>query len=91
MDKDREVWKHPDDEPLLSSGNDFKIFMKESSIWKDMEMTITDRIEILTDNLIYSDDIEEIKELRIEIRTLKQMLGLPEYLSERVEIEKPRE
>lgn len=89
--QDKNTWKHPDDEPLKSSRNDFKTFESGSLIWADMKMVIEDRIEILTDDLIYSDNIERIKELRIEIRTLKQMLGLPNYITECLEREKPRE
>lgn len=89
--QDRNNWKHPDDKPLLSSANDFKIFMNESPIWKDLRGTIEDRIELLQNEFPYCDDVERMKELRTEIRTLKEMLGLPAYLADRVELEKPNQ
>lgn len=80
-------WKHPDDEPLQASAQDFNAF-QESPIWHDMSMLIEDRIEMLTGMLIHAEGIKEITDLQSEIRTFQDMLLLPEYLEERVKLEK---
>lgn len=80
-------WKHPDDDPLMSSAKDFETF-QESTIWQDMAMLIKDRIDMLTGMLIHEEDAKKITDLQSEIRTLQDMLILPEYLEERVNLEK---
>lgn len=80
--KQERFWIHPDDKPLQSSASDMQMFINNSSVWGDMKMTIEDRMDILTESLLYSDDVERMKELRTELRTLKQMLELPQYLAE---------
>lgn len=82
-------WRHELDEPLKSSPNDFDTFLN-STIWHDMRMAITDRIEILTDALVNKAQPEDVKDLQAEIRTLNDMLALPEYLQYRIKIEEDR-
>lgn len=93
MSKERETkqdWIHPDDSPLLSSKNDFLAF-KSTTIWRDIEQLILDRQELLMNQLIYAQDDKRIYELQTEIRTLTDMLEVPDYLAERCDIEKPHE
>lgn len=80
-------WMHPEDDPLLSSANDFKTF-RESSVWKDMHQLITERIEFVVDRLVMEDNDKEIAKLQSEIKTLQDMQVLPEYLEERCKLEK---
>lgn len=77
---------HPLDEPLKSSPRDFQHF-QESLVWSDIKMTINDRIDILVDRLISKETDREIAMLQSEIRTLKDLLKLPEYLQECAQIE----
>lgn len=80
-------WIHPEDDPLLSSENDFKAF-RDSNIWKDMKNLIEDRMDMLTDMLVYSEESKKIVSLQSEIKTLQDMLALPAYIEERCKIEK---
>lgn len=72
---------HPLDEPLKASPRDFEHF-KDSLVWADIEMVISDRIDILVDRLISRDEDREIAKLQAEIKALKDLLGLPDYLIE---------
>jgi len=86
MDNNFDGITHPMDEPLLSSVRDFEVLV-ESTMWKDIEATIRDRIEILTDDLIKTRDDKEIYRLQASIEVWREMLALPHYLTEHAKIE----
>jgi hypothetical protein len=78
---------HPLDSPLQSSPRDFESFKEESHIWADMVTVINERIEILVDTLITTEEEKDLYKLQSEIRVWKEMLHLPDYLKEWSELE----
>lgn len=79
--------KHQDDEALLSSPRDFEAFIEDSPIWADIEQTINDRIDFLTEDLVIARDADMILQIQSEIKVWKEARALPYYLLNHAKIE----
>lgn len=65
--------------PLRTEPSGFHKFI-QGAVWHDMQYTIKDRIDILTDALVNAEDMNTILDLRGQIKAWKEMLGLPTHL-----------
>lgn len=72
---------HDLDPELNASPAMYKEFI-ESAVWQDMERFLTDRMEIVRDDLIHAADATDFRALQQEAKAIKIMIRLPHFLRE---------
>lgn len=73
-------------EQLLSSIDQVKDF-KESAVWTDLSLLLTERIDLMRDVLEGELDIEKIRVIQGQIKSYREMLDLPTVLAEAIKIQ----
>ena len=75
-----------DESPLRSTSGDFDRFIN-SRIWYDIQRLIKDRINYLVEQIVEAKTPDEIMSIRSQIKSWKEMLGIPSYLKQCAHIE----
>lgn len=80
----RIIARHPDDDPLNGSLNDYHEF-KRHVCWLDIKKWIEDRISLLREKLETAKTMEEVRAYQESLKHLRDLLDVPDLFIEELE------